>query len=315
MESRKYALITLGVVLVAVILYSSMFVVELPNDALVLQFGKVVGVKKEPGLYFKLPFIQSVKFYDKRLLEWDGEPNDLLTVDKENIEVNTFARWRIVDPLKFYEKQQTELQAQGTLDGIIESSVKNVISAQPLMEVLRNTQRRLRYSSEELEQAEAGKGIVVGLGRDKVVGLILEQAARKAREEYGFSVEGVSIRHVNYVRAVISKIFERMKSERIRIASRYKSEGREREATILGEMTKELETIESQGTREATITRGEADAEVLKIYADAFGQDPEFYTFIKSLEILPEVLGGSTRIVIGTDSALFRLLKTYEKEE
>jgi membrane protease subunit HflC len=315
MGSRKYAVASVVIILTAIVLHSSVFVVDLPHDALVLQFGKVVAVKREPGLYIKLPFIQSVKYYDKRLKEWDGEPNDLLTVDKENIEVNTFARWRIVDPLRFYEKQQTEAQAQGTLDGIIESSVKNVISAQPLMEVLRTTQRRLRYSSEELENAEAAKAIVVQAGRDAIVEKILEQAARKAREEYGFAIEGVAIRHLNYVRAVVPKIFERMKSERIRIASRYESEGREREATILGETKKELDTIESQGTREATILEGAADAEVLTIYAEAYEQDPEFYSFMRSLEILPEVLGGKTRIVIGTDSPLFRLLKTYEKEE
>lgn len=315
MDMRKPILISIGIILLAILLKSSLYIVPMPNHAIVTQFGKVVTVHTEPGLYFKLPVIQSVELFDTRLREWDGEPSDLLTVDKENIEVNTWARWRITDVRKFYEAIRTESSGQGMLDGIIESSVKNIISGQPLMEVLRNSPRRLTYTTEELEQAEASKDIEISVGREKIVAAILNMARGKIEQDYGFEVQGVGIKHVNYVREVIPNIYARMRSERERIAERYKSEGREQEATILGEMAKELETIESLGTRQSTIIRGAADAEVLKIYADAFGKDSEFYFFLRSLELLPEVLGSDTRIVLSTeDSDLFRLLRSYQKQ-
>ena len=315
MDMRKPVLISVAIILLVILLKSSLYVVPMPNHAIVTQFGRVVVVHTEPGLYFKLPIVQAVNLFDTRLREWDGEPSDLLTVDKENIEVNTWARWRITNVQKFYEAIRTESSGQGMLDGIIESSVKNVISGQALMEVLRNSHRRLTYTSEELEEAEAEKEVEISVGREKIVLEILEMAKGKVELDYGFEVQGVGIKHFNYVRAVIPNIYSRMRSERERIAERYKSEGREQEATILGEMQKELETIESQGTRQATIVRGAADAEVLKIYAEAFGKDSEFYFFLRSLELLPKVLGKETRIVLSTeDSDLFRLLRSYKKQ-
>ena len=316
MDIRKPLLLSVAVIILVIVLNSSLYVVPMPFHAIVTQFGKVVTVHTEPGLHFKIPIIQSVGLFDSRLREWDGEPSDLLTVDKENIEVNTWARWRISDVRKYYEAFRTESGGQSLLDGIIEPSVKDVFAGLNLMEVLRNTPRRLTYSSEELEEAEASKGIVVEVGREKMVNRILSTARGKLEEEFGLEVLGVGVKRLNFVRAIIPNIYERMRSERERIAERYKSEGREREAKILGEMQKELETIESQGTREATIIRGQADAEVLKIYAEAYGQDPEFYFFTRSLKLLPEVLGKETRIVLGTeDSDLFRLLRSYKKQE
>ena len=311
-EAIKYGAISVGIILVVILLNASLYVVELPNHAIVIQFGKVVATRDAAGLYLKMPFIQTVEKYDTRLREWDGEPSDLLTVDKENIEVNTWARWRVTDPRRYYEALRTESAGQGVLDGIIESSVKNVISAQPLMEVLRNTKRRLVYTSEELEEAEASKNITVSTGREKIVGEILTQAQEKVGADYGFEIDGVAIKHFNYVQPVIPRIYERMRSERIRIANRYKSEGREREAKILGEMQKELETITSRGERESKIIRGRADAEVVRVYAEAYEQDAEFYSFLRSLELLPKALGTETRLVIGSRSSpLFRLLESY----
>ncbi len=312
-DAIKYGAISLGIILVVVLLKASLYVVSLPNKAIVTQFGKVVAARNEPGLYLKMPFVQTVQQYDTRLKEWDGEPSDLLTVDKENIEVNTWARWRVTDPRVFYEALRTESSGQGVLDGIIESSVKNVISAQPLMEVLRNTKRRLMYTSEELESAEASKDVTITTGREKIMAEILRLAQEKVAQDYGFEIDGVSIRHFNYVQPVIPRIYERMRSERLRIANRYKSEGREREASILGEMQKELETITSKGERESTIIRGRADAHVVRVYAEAYEQDAEFYSFIRSLELLPKALGPSTRLVLGSRSSeLFRLLEDYQ---
>jgi len=313
MSVRTWTIASAVAALLVVLGLSSLYVVSVPEYAIVVQFGRVVDVRDEPGLYFKLPFVQSVTSYDRRLREWDGEPSDLLTVDKENIEINTFARWRVIDPVKFYEALRTETAGQGVLDGLIDSSVKNQISGQPLMEVLRNTARRLRYTAKELEKAEASKGVEIKTGREKIVGAILAYASATTEAQYGIVIEGVHIKQFNYVRAVIPKIYERMRSERIRIANRYESEGREREARILGKLAKELERIESEGYEESTRVRGEADAEALRVYAEAYGQDPEFYTFRRTLELLPQTIGPGTRLVLSTESSdLFRRLQDYK---
>ena len=316
MSMTKWTLLSVATLLILILAFSSMYVVNEPDYGIVLQFGRVVTTHTEPGLYFKTPFVQSVIFFDKRRLEWDGESSDLLTVDKENIEVNTWARWRISDARKFYEALRTEAHGQGVLDAIITSSVKNVIAIQPIMEVLRNTQRRLKYSARELEETEASKNVQIKVGRESIVLDILAQASRDVEEQYGFIIDGVGIKHFNYVKNVIPKIYERMRSERIRIANRYESEGREAAAKILGEMKKDIESIESEGYKESTRIRGEADAGAIRIYAEAYGRDPDFYSFSRTLKAYPKILGAETRLVLGTDgSDLFRYLKTYRKLE
>ena len=290
---------------------TSLYVVPVYQYAIVTQFGRVVAADTEPGLHFKVPFIQNVTMIDRRLREWDGEPSDLLTIDKENIEVNTWARWRVTDPQVFYEALRTETAGQGVLDGLVDASVKNVISGQPLMEALRSSKRRLRYTAAELEAAEAAKEVDIKEGREMIVDEILKQAASRTVGDYGFEMTGLEIKHFNYVRPVIPKIYERMRSERIRIANRYESEGREREAKILGQMTKDLEEIASEGYRDATTIRGSADAEVLKIYADAYGQDSDFYSFSRRLEIYPEAFGSGTQMVLDAkNNELLRHLKS-----
>ena len=314
MSTVRWSVISAIALFALITVWSSFYVVDVRESVLVTQFGRVVDTRTDAGLYFKLPFVQGVTRIDRRLREWDGEPSDLLTVDKENIEVNTWARWRVTDPLKFYEALRTDTAGLGVLDGQIDSSVKNVISVKPLMEVLRNTARRLKYTAKELEEAEAAKNIGVKEGRDRVVGEILIKAMSGTEDRYGFRIEKIGVKHFNYVRDVIPKIYERMSSERIRIANRYESEGQERAATILGEMTAELERIESEGYRDSTRIRGEADAEVIKIYADAYGKDPDFYSFDRTLKVYPASLGAGTRLVVSPDdSDLFRQLKTYSK--
>lgn len=297
--------------LLVVVGMSSLYVVPVHYDAIVTQFGRVEATVTDPGLKVKIPFIQDVTYIDNRLRDWDGEPSDLLTIDKENIEVNTWARWRVTNPKLFYEALRTETQGQSVLDGAVDASVKNVISAKTLMETLRDTKRRLRYTAEELEKAEAGKSISVEVGRTKIVGEILGQAQESTKNEYGFILEGLGIKHINYVKPVIPKIYERMRSERIRIANRYESEGREQEAQILGQLKKDLEAIESEGYAEAAKIRGDADATVLITYADAYNQDPEFYSFSRSLELYPKALGQQSRLVLdGKTSEFLQHLRT-----
>ncbi|MEK6738593.1 MAG: protease modulator HflC, partial [Planctomycetota bacterium] len=230
---KTIIIILISIVAVLICLNASLYVVDVRVQAVVTQFGKPVRTVSKPGLYAKTPFIQEIRYFDKRLLEWDGEPSDILTRDKENIGVGTWARWKISDALKFYTSLGSEERGQRVLDEVIESAVKNVVSAYPLKEVLRNTNRKLEYTTKELEEAEDAKKVLINLGRDKIVEDIRKMAARALEERYGIELVDVRIKYINYVEAVIPKIYDRMRSERIRIANKYESEGRREEAEIL----------------------------------------------------------------------------------
>ena len=217
--------------------------------------------------------------------------------------------------MKFYTSLGTEDKGQGVLDEVIESAVKNIVSSYPLHEVLRNTNRKLEYTTVELEKAEMDKKVNVVKGRASLVGEINKMANEGLSERYGMELVDVRITHINYVPAVIPKIFDRMRSERIRIANRYESEGRREEAEILGYMNKELEKIESEGYKIAAETRGEANAEVIRIYADAYNKAPEFYSFTKTLETYEKTIDNNTRLYLSTDSDYYQYLKGYAGNE
>ncbi|OHB50824.1 MAG: HflC protein [Planctomycetes bacterium GWF2_40_8] len=305
----------IAVVAIIIIASSSFYVVDIKSQCVITQFGRPVKVVQQPGLKIKTPFIQKAKYFEKRIIEWDGEPSDILTRDKENIGVNTWARWRIVDPLKFYTSLGTEDRGQGVLDEVIVSAVKNIVSSYPLHEILRNTNRKLEYTTVELEKAEMDKKVNVVKGRASLVGEINKMANKGLSERYGMELVDVRINHINYVPAVIPKIFDRMRSERIRIANKYESEGRREEAEILGYMNKELEKIESEGYKIAAETRGEANAEVIRIYADAYNKAPEFYSFTKTLETYEKTIDNNTRLYLSTDSDYYQYLKGYAGKE
>ena len=314
--AQVYIIIAIVAVLAIIIIASSSFyVVDIKSQCVVTQFGRPVKVVTSPGLKIKTPFIQKAKYFEKRIIEWDGEPSDILTRDKENIGINTWARWRIIEPLRFYTSLGTEDRGQGVLDEVIESAVKNIVSSYPLNEVLRNTGRKLEYTTVELEKAEMDKKVKVAHGRVSLVKEIHKMANKGLSERYGMVLVDVRIKHINYVPAVIPKIFDRMRSERIRIANKYESEGRREEAQILGYMKKELEKIESEGYKVATKTRGEADAEAIRIYADAYKKAPEFYSFTKTLETYEKTIDNNTRLYLSTDSDYYQYLKDYVGNE
>ena len=306
-------LVLSGCVLLAVVLLaSSIYVVSEWEQVIVTEFGKPVGDPvTEPGLYFKIPFIQTATSFEKRILEWDGEARDILTSDKETIMVNTMARWKIVEPLKFYQKLKTIDHGQGVLDEKIGSAVQKVIKAHPLMEVLRNVQRELTYTTTELEEIETAKKISISIGRDGVVDKILKMAQAGLSEEFGMELVDVRIKQINYVEEVISKIYHRMRSERRRIKDRYEAEGTKRKEEIEGDVDHEKAKLESEGYRESKEIRGKADAKALRIYAEAYQQDPEFYSFLKTLETYEESLGKDTHLILSTDSEFFRYLKDF----
>ena len=313
-KAQIYIIIAIISIVAIIILASATFyVVDIKSQAVITQFGKPVKVVTEPGLNIKTPFVQKVRYFEKRIMEWDGEPSDILTRDKENIDVNTWARWKIVDSLKFYTSLGSESRGQGVLDEVIESAVKNIVSSYTLNEILRDTNRKLEYTTKELEKAEMAKRVNITEGRGKLVGQIKTMANHGLSERYGLELIDVRIKHINYVQTVIPKIFDRMRSERIRIASKYESEGRREEAEILGGMKKELDGIESEGYKKAAETRGEADAEVIMIYANAYNKAPEFYSFTKTLETYEKTINENTRLYLNTDSDYYQYLKSYTK--
>ncbi|MGR3317901.1 MAG: protease modulator HflC [Candidatus Anammoxibacter sp.] len=315
---KKQSLILIAIIaFVALIAFikGSLYVVDVREQIIVTQFGRPIRTVTEPGLYGKIPFIQDVRHFEKRAIEWDGESSDILTRDKENIEVNTWALWRIVDPLRFYTALGAEHNGQGVLDEIIESSVKNIVSAYILKEIVRDTNRKLTYTSKELEDAEMMKAVLIKHGRGKLVEEIRIAASVGLEERYGMQIVDVVIKHINYVSSVIPKIYDRMRSERFRIANKYESEGRREEAEIIGSMTKELDRIESEGYKRAKEIMGDADAQAIKIYADAYKLTPEFYSFLKTLETYKDTFNKDTILILGTKGDYFKYLQSYSEKD
>ncbi len=307
----KYAL---GILVAAAVLAltGSFYVVEEGQQAVVLQFGRPVGsTVSEAGLHFKLPFIQEVRRFDKRLLIWDGDPNQIPTAGREFIWVDSTARWRIVDPLKFLQSVATEAGAQSRLDDIIDSVVRDLVSANILVELVRSASWQTP-KAEVLE--EASKEVVeelkkeINLGREGLTRAVLA-VVRKITPQYGIEVVDVRIKRLNYVESVREKVYARMISERKQLAARFRSEGEGRSAEILGNMEKELREIRSEAYRTVQEVRGKGDATATKIYGDAYGRDKEFYAFSRTLENLKASKNKNATLVLTTDSDYYRYLK------
>jgi len=296
------------------LLGSSIYTVDETEQVIILQFGKPVGDPiKEAGLHFKVPFIQNVTIFDKRVLEWDGNENQIPTSDKKYIWVDTFARWRIVDPLKFYQSVNNERNAQSRLDDIIDSATRNFISENLLIEAVRNSNRELQITTEEAEgfglESVAQK---IEKGRKQITKMILEQAA-ETMPQYGIELLDMRIKRINYIKEVRQKVYERMISERKRIAEKFRSEGQGRKAEIDGEREKEMQRITSEAYRKAQVVKGKADAEATRTYARAFNKGPEFYAFIKTLETYKSTLNNNTVLILNTDSDFLKYMKSINK--
>jgi len=263
-------------------------------------------------LKIKTPFIQKVDRFDKRILEWDGREKEVTTKDKRFIWLDTTARWRISDALKFFQSLKTEENAQSRLDDIINSASRDLVTGQKLVEVVRNT-NDIRQATEDLEEGEQNTEQieVIEVGRHKIAQMILEKAQQNLSEEFGIEIVDVQIKRINYVDQVRQKVFLRMISERQRIASKYKSEGEGEAADIEGQADKELQRIQSEAYKTAEQIKGQADAEAIQIYAEAHSKDPEFYAFTKTLETYQKTIGETenTKLFLTTDSDLYKYLK------
>ena len=308
-------LIILGIAIAVIILVFSgvFYIVPEGQQVIITQFGKPIGQPQTTsGLKIKTPFIQKVDRFDKRILEWDGREKEVTTKDKRFIWLDTTARWRISDALKFFQSLKTEERAQSRLDDIINSASRDLVTGQKLVEVVRNT-NDIRQATEDLEEGEQNTEQieVIEVGRHKIAQMILEKAQQNLSEEFGIEIVDVQIKRINYVDQVRQKVFLRMISERQRIASKYRSEGEGEAADIEGQKRKELQRIQSEAYKTAEQIKGQADAEAIQIYAEAHSKDPEFYAFTKTLETYQKTIGETenTKLFLTTDSDLYKYLK------
>ncbi len=301
-------------VLVAIVASSSLYTIDEAQQAIVVQFGKPVGEPiVEPGLHFKVPFIQEVRRFDKRLLAWDGDPNQIPTRGEQFISVDTTARWRIIDPLRFMQSVGDERGAQLRLNDILDSVVRDHISATDLVEIVRS--KDWRISQEDLERAqvagEEDEEILlqeVKSGREELVRSILRQA-QSQMPEYGIELVDIRIKRVDYVEAVQQRVFDRMIAERQRIAEQFRSEGQGKAAEIDGQTQRLLAEVRSEAQREAEVIRGRADAEATRVYNEAFGADPEAYAYFRTLDSYSQSLGEGVTLILNANSAYFRYLR------
>ena len=278
------------------------------DQVVITQFGDPKGDPvTTPGLHFKLPFIRTANYFDKRFLEWDGDPNEVPTRDKRFIHVDTYARWRITDPLLYFQRLRSEQGAQSRLDDILDGETRNVIAKHDLIEVVRSSNRDFTVSEEIGGETTRTSESTIEFGREQLALEVL-LAAQTRTEDLGIEILDFQFKRLNYVEAVRQEVYARMVSERQRIAEQFRSEGGGESARINGERERELKEITSEAYRQAQEIKGRADAEAADIYADAYDRDAEFYLFLKTMEVLKETLDSTTVLVLSTDDDLLRYL-------
>ena len=276
---------------------------------MITQFGRPVRFVSDPGINWRVPAIQSITYLDKKLLPWDGAPENMQTRDKKRIFVDCWARWRIVDLETFYTNVRSEQKGQKILDDIVDSAVRDVIARNNLIDLVRTTNEKLVYETEELERSATARDTVT-TGREKIEKEILRVASVDLKDRYGIELTAVHIKRVKYNDRVRDTVYERMRSERQRVAQLFQSEAQEDGNKINGLTKKELDEIDGEMKQRSTEIRGLADAEVIKMTAEAYGKDQEFYEFMQRLEMYKMALKSDTNLILSTDSDLFRLLKT-----
>jgi membrane protease subunit HflC len=312
MTNAKYIIIAiiLSIALMAVV--SAAFIVNETEQVIITQFGKPVGNPiVEPGIHFKIPLIQQSNFFDRRFLEWDGDPNQVPTKDKRFIWVDTYARWRIKDPLLFFQRVRDERGAQSRLDDILDGETRNAIAKHLLVEIVRSTNREFKQSEDLLAGEEAGSLAQIKDGREKITRSIIEAAAGRTLA-LGIELHDLRFKRINYVEEVQKKIYERMITERKRIADKFRSEGQGEASKILGDKERELKRIQSGAYKTAQEIKGKADAEATTIYAQAYNQNQEsqeFYRFLKTMESYYTALSEKDWLILSTEGDFFKYLQ------
>lgn len=308
----KYGVMLVVLVGLAIVLYSSSYIVDETQQVIITQFGDPVGdAITEPGLHFKTPFIQQANFFDRRFLEWDGDANQVPTRDKRFIWVDSYARWRISEPLRFFQRVRDELGAQSRLDDILDGETRNAVARHDLVEVVRSTNRQPDASLLDSEE-ETAVLETVERGRQEVIAAVLE-TARARTSDLGIELIDFQIKRINYVEEVRRDVFLRMIAERNRVAERYRSEGEGEAARIRGERERDLSRIQSEAYRTAQELQGAADAEATRTYAEAYNRDASFYAFMKSLETLVETADSNSTLILSTDADLLEYLSSPQE--
>ena len=308
---KNKSIFLIPVALIVFVIYSAAYTVDETEQVVVTQFGRIVGEPKtDPGLKFKIPFIQTANYFNKNLLEWDGDPGQIPTLDKTFIWVDTFARWKIVDPIKFFQTVNNRFNAVGKLNDIIDPAVRNFVTSHHLIEAVRKSNRELDTTEAGIEESGRKTRVTykIDTGRQKITQGILDQAQPKLTP-FGIELVDVKIKRINYVEEVRKSVYGRMIAERNQIAEKFRSEGKGEAQNILGEKERDLQEIESEAFKRAQKLKGAADAEATIIYAEAYGKDPEFYSFVQTLEIYREVLDKNSSLILSTDSEFLKYLK------
>jgi membrane protease subunit HflC len=307
---NKGIFIIIIVAAAAIFVYNAAYTVDETEQVIITQFGRIVGTPKtDPGLRFKVPFIQRANYFAKNLLDWDGDPGQIPTLDKTFIWVDTFARWKITDPVKFFQTVNNQFNAVGKLNDIIDPAVRNFITSYSLIETVRKSSRALDTSDVQIED-RIRTSYAVTVGREKITQGILKQAQPKLAQ-FGIELVDVKIKRINYVEQVRKSVYGRMIAERKQIAEKYRSEGKGEAQKILGERERDLQEITSEAYRTAQEIKGKADAEATIIYAESYGVDPEFYSFVQTLEIYDQSLGEKNTLILSTESEFLKYLKEY----
>jgi membrane protease subunit HflC len=324
----KRALLMVFGAIVLFVLLGSTYSVRETEQVIITRFGKPIGDPvNTPGLHFKLPMVHTVNRFEKRFLEWDGEVKQLNTREKQPIKVDTYARWRITDPLKFFQRLRDERGAQSRLDDILDGETRNAIANHNLAELVRSTNREPQVDEERSGGGEDAENIaqpgeteqdgglqsweLISVGREAIRREILAKAQART-SDLGIEILDIQFKRVNYVESVQKEVYQRMIAERNRIAARYLSEGRGEAARIEGQLALDQKSIESQAIREAEEIRGRADAEATEIYASAYNQSTDarsFYEFLKTMESFGTTIDGETTLVLSTDGEFYSFLK------
>jgi membrane protease subunit HflC len=308
MKQGSLIVVVVLVLLVIIVAGGAFYVVNEAEQVVITQFGKPVGDPvNTPGLKVKMPFLQKANYFEKRFLEWDGDPNEVPTKDKRFLYVDTYARWRITDPLKFFQRLRDERGAQSRLDDILDGETRNTIAKHDLIEAVRTTNREFEVSSAIEELAEEGVRQIEA-GRAALEQEVLEKASTRVTD-LGLEILDFRFKRTNYADVDRPKVYERMISERKRIAEEYRSEGAGEAARINGDKDRDLKEITSEAYRQAQEIKGRADAEAADIYARAYNKDPEFYRFLKTMEVYRTTLDEETLLLLSTDGEFLRYLE------
>lgn len=305
-------LLPIILVIAGITVYSAAYTVDETEQVVITQFGRPIGEPiKDPGLHWKTPFIQDVRRFDKRILSWDGDVNQIPTLGREFIIVDTTARWRIVDPLLFLQSVRNEQGARSRLNDILDRVVRDTVTSTELEEIIRSQDYVFDPTAvpdEVFDREDVDLEAAPRRGREELTREMLEEA-RKQMPEFGIELVDLRIKRVNYIDDVRRKVEERMISERQRIAEQFRSEGQGRSAEIDGDTQRMVREITSEADRKAEEIRGHADAEATRIYGESFGQDPEFYAFFRTLESYRDTIKGNTTLILPAESDFYRYLK------